>query len=141
RAKHEIIVLCHEDLLFRSKNWGQELIRLFNKDNKIGLVGLAGYKAKSYVASGWHTEREEFLAYNFIQSNYKDVAKRFHHINIKTTTEVAAIDGFFMASKKAILTSQPFDSFILKGYPGYDLDISLSIGQKYKVVVSHKIQV
>ncbi|QEK52212.1 hypothetical protein FYC62_11625 [Pedobacter aquae] len=141
KAKYEILLFCHEDLLFRSNNWGEDLLCLFNDDCKVGLVGLAGCKVKSYIASGWHTVSDEYLAYNFIQSDHKNIAKRFHHINIKATTEVAVIDGFFMATRKTIIESHPFDSEMLKGYHGYDLDISLSIGQKYKVVVSHNILV
>lgn len=140
KAKYEIVLFCHEDVIFWSDNWGNELIRLFNSDVKIGLIGLAGAKVKSYVASGWHTKNEDFLVYNYIQSDYKNEISKYSMVNIDATTEVAAIDGFFMASIKEILLKNPFDSTLLAGFHGYDLDISLSIGQHYKIVVSHLIK-
>lgn len=141
RCQYDVVVLVHEDLIFHSDNWGKEIIKLFECDKQIGLIGLVGCKAKSYVASGWITQDQDLLAYNFIQSNYKLGTQGVHHLNIEDTTQVATIDGFFMASKKNILEHHPFDSSLLRGYHGYDLDISLSIGQRYKIVVSHKLRV
>jgi hypothetical protein len=141
KSKYEIILFCHEDLIFRSKNWGKEILSLFETDSKIGLIGLAGCKVKSYVASGWHTKEDKFLAYNFIQSDHNNQRERSIHININKTTEVACIDGFFMASKKDVILKNPFDSYLLKGFHGYDLDISLALSQKNKIVISHVIKV
>ncbi|WP_417939609.1 glycosyltransferase [Flavobacterium sp. RS13.1] len=141
KANFTIILFSHEDVIFKSLNWGKEIKNIFNSDEKIGLIGLAGCKVKSCVPSGWYTERDKFLAYNFIQSNFKDPNLKSININITCTTEVATIDGFFMVTKKEIVSKILFNESLLKGYHGYDLDISLAVGQNYKVVVSHLIKV
>jgi len=141
RAKYEVIVFCHEDIIFRTMNWGAELIKIINSDLKIGLVGLAGNRIKTSVPSGWHCSNDKYLAYNFIQSDYKNKTETIYYCNVDKITEVAVVDGFFMVSKKNVLKKYHFDSELLKGFHGYDLDISLAIGQEFKIVISHNIKV
>ncbi len=46
QAKFNIICFLHEDVLFRSQNWGLTLVSLFADHPDLGLVGLAGSKYK-----------------------------------------------------------------------------------------------
>jgi len=32
-SKHDIVVLCHDDLYFETKNWGEKLIKNFEKSD------------------------------------------------------------------------------------------------------------
>ena len=41
-SSNDIIVLCHDDLYFDTKNWGQKLEKLFEKNPDYSIIGIAG---------------------------------------------------------------------------------------------------
>jgi hypothetical protein len=142
KAIFEHICFVHEDVKFLTPGWGLVLLNLF-KDNKLGLVGVAGSKYKPKTPSGWRPGiRGKFLNINLIQHfKYQQQPVKHFSSNIENErlSQVACIDGVFMASKKSILEETPFDEKMLKGFHGYDIDISIAIGRRYKVAVSYDI--
>ncbi len=40
-STNDIVVLCHDDILFENKNWGKNLLKNFEKTD-YGILGLAG---------------------------------------------------------------------------------------------------
>src|ERR1700744_2986719 len=66
-AKFEYLCFAHEDILFRSDNWGQVLIKAFEGDEHIGVIGVAGSKYKSLAPSGWPTGNAKADRYQLIQ--------------------------------------------------------------------------
>jgi hypothetical protein len=142
RAKFEHICFVHEDVKFLTPDWGLVLLNLF-KDEALGLIGVAGSKYKPKTPSGWRPGiRGKFLNINLIQ-HFKYQQQSVKHFASNTENErlsqVACIDGVFMASRKSILEEIPFDEEILKGFHGYDIDISIAIGRQYKVAVTYDV--
>ncbi|WDF68964.1 glycosyltransferase [Sphingobacterium oryzagri] len=142
RAKFDILVFCHEDVLFHTANWGLKLIEKFSINKKLGLAGFAGSRYKPFNISGWFIDDPDILVYNMFESNYKQptVDKRLIN-NITEDTFVSCIDGFFMASTKSVMNGCLFDEKLLEGYHGYDLDISLCIGQRFDIMVIGDISI
>ena len=59
QAKNNIVVLCHDDIIFEDKGWGNKLIKHFDKTN-FGILGVAG--TTSMPSSGmWWEERNKML--------------------------------------------------------------------------------
>jgi len=46
-AKFSYLCFLHEDVLFKTPNWGKQLTELMEKDEKTGLIGVMGTKFKS----------------------------------------------------------------------------------------------
>ena len=42
QSTNDIVVLCHDDIYFDSKNWGQKIINHFKRNDEYGILGLAG---------------------------------------------------------------------------------------------------
>ena len=42
QSTNDIVVLCHDDIYFESKNWGQKIINHFKRNDEYGILGLAG---------------------------------------------------------------------------------------------------
>lgn len=136
-CKYDIICFVHEDILFETKNWGKVLVKIF-EDPDVGLAGIFGAcylglfpepvadldECQGQVIEGTKTEKRVRKANRFPGSRL---------------TEVAVVDGVFMASRKKIMSTLFFSEDILNGFHGYDLDLSMQIRQRYKVVVSHDI--
>lgn len=140
QAKFPYLCFCHEDILFRTPNWGQILIDLFSNNQNIGLVGCAGSIYKAWVPSGWSSPQiSNLVKLNFIQTNPK-IEKRIEYIaQNKGFDEVVSIDGCWMCTTKKIFNKIHFSSEYFTRYHCYDVDYSLSVGNQYKVVVSYDI--
>ena len=53
KAKNDIIVLCHDDLEFDTKNWGDKVLKHISKSPEYGILGLAGSKYLDKTAKWW----------------------------------------------------------------------------------------
>lgn len=141
-AVYPYLIFCHEDLLFNTKDWGKNLIKVFSKKNaNVGLVGVAGSTVKTLAPNSIFNKLDTYNCKNYIQNNLKvQFYKKEEHKNISEDKKVVTVDGMFMATKSEIFEELKFDS-LLSGYHAYDLDFSLSIGEKYDVYVMNDISI
>jgi len=147
QAQYPYLCFVHEDVLFRTQDWGKCLISVMEADQSIGLVGIAGTKFKStYPTSSWGQSsflRKFKRGHIFI---YSDDSVEQHiefddSIQPKLLEEVVCIDGVFMFTKKEIYKSCRYDDNVFTNFHGYDLDFSLQVHlQSYKVLVHRGIE-
>lgn len=135
-SKGNLFCFLHDDISFKSQNWGITVQDLFYSNPFMGLLGIAGGKIKTKMPSAWWEGGENAIK---ILQHYKNGTKEFRErgffdFNLQ---EVAAIDGVFMVMRKdaRISFDERFD-----GFHNYDLSISL-LQRKYnkKVFVTSKI--
>jgi|LSQX01.2.fsa_nt_gb hypothetical protein len=140
QAKNEIVVFVHEDVIFRTQNWGKFLVDQFNSNPNAGLIGVAGSTIKLKAPSSWFNNPEEFHVKNIIQHKGEKGAR--HEVigwepNDGFLKEITVADGVFLALRK--IKGVSFDERI-PGFHGYDLAISLIYkGQGYSVLATNKI--
>ena len=48
KTKNNIVLFCHDDLKFETKNWGRKLLNHFKRHSEYGIIGIAGTR---YLAS------------------------------------------------------------------------------------------
>jgi hypothetical protein len=123
KAIYEVLCFIHEDVTLLTNNWGQKIINCISQPN-IGLVGLSGSVYKSKYPGTWSACHSSF--YRISNIKYDTLNDIF--------SEVAVIDGCFMAVNKKVFNKIKFDEQLL-GFHGYDLDLSLNIGVNKSVVV------
>lgn len=140
-AKYEILCFVHEDVLFKTRDWGRKIISDFQQDNQLGLVGIGGCKYKSELPSGWFTGIEEVDCCNIehIDNKGKSTLIFFNPDRGKKLQEVVVIDGVFMCCPKIVWSNTHFDEKLLTGFHLYDIDFSFRVAQKYKVAVTFDI--
>ncbi|UAB81228.1 hypothetical protein INR76_00280 [Marixanthomonas sp. SCSIO 43207] len=135
KAKYAYLCFVHEDVLFKTKAWGNLILAHLQNEN-IGAIGVAGSAYKSEIPSSWSI----FKTYNalHILQHYKEKSKRPQIIkqpNNVDLFQVVALDGVFIATRKAIWKQFPFDEKTFTSFHGYDVDFSLAISQKYNLFV------
>lgn len=139
-ARFPYLIFLHEDVLFRNKNWGQDILRIFEENPQAGLIGLAGASYKSRMLSGWYTGDAEYDAYHIIhQEEHKIIEMRSRPHGEASLSEAVVIDGVFIASTRANWQKIRFNEEKLKGFHFYDLDFSLRShldGQKVLVYLN-----
>ena len=139
RSVYDHLCFVHEDVVFTTYNWGQQLFKTFH-DEKAGLIGVAGSKYKSAMYSGWFTGIKQYDCANIIH-RYKDGEE---HIFLQPDADVSienvvTIDGVFMACRKEVWQQVQFDQENIRGFHLYDLDFSLRAAFKTRVVVDYNI--
>jgi hypothetical protein len=143
RAKYPLLCFIHEDVLFRTIDWGINLCNHF-KNESIGVIGVAGSDSFSKVPSTWSNA---FISkeVNIIQHQNKNLKATTHlHFTHNDKKEikkqVIAIDGVFIAVRKSVFDKNKFDEALLHGFHGYDIDYSLqAIAKGYTNYVAFDI--
>lgn len=121
QSKYPHLCLVHEDVLFCTQNWGQR-VNAYLENPETGLIGIAGSEHANRVPFTWN---HSGIYYQWIYNNGKEkrLMKRPQNIkNIKNS--VVFLDGVFLCMRKEITKKIHFDEN-LKGFHGYNLDISL----------------
>ena len=141
-SKNDIVILCHDDIYFDSKNWGQKILKHFKRNPNYGILGLAGTTHMPKSAKWW----EDFSKMKGIVNHEHEGKKwesKFSSSLGNQIDDVVLVDGLFIVINKNKI-KQPFNKEI-KGFHFYDVDFSfrnfiddVKIGVMYDVRVTHK---
>jgi len=138
KSKSNYLCFIHDDILFHTIGWGNIVNRLFNENEQIGLIGVAGAKSKTKMPSAWWECPKEHKVIRIIQHFPNNSKKKWElGFENRQNEEVVAIDGVFMAMRK--------DKHIhfntkMTGFHNYDLNISLDYKKLgYKIIVTNEI--
>jgi len=130
------LLFLHEDVEFKTFNWGQLLIKHLNEED-VGIIGLAGSNYVPQVPNDWGM-MEPYNFIHLIHGKGTEIESIFQCQN--TRNRVFSIDGLFLAIRKEIFNEFQFDE-TLEGFHSYDLSISLRIAKKYNNYVINNILV
>lgn len=135
KAQYPFLLFLHEDVSFRSINWGMILMEYFNNNQDIGMIGVAGSKYKSKMISGWYSGNKSLDAYNIIHKNEEDEFRMLSQPSASTKIHACvSLDGVFMMCRKSIWQQIRFDDQLLKGFHFYDIDFSIRASKICKLI-------
>jgi len=141
RASNDIVVLCHDDIYFEKKGWGNKLIKHFNKNKDYGIVGVAGSLELPKSAKWWENPKKMRGIVNHEHNGKKWESKYSSSLGNKIE-ETALVDGLFMAVHKKRIKTQ-FNEDV-KGFHMYDVSFCIEnfikgvkIGVIYDIRITH----
>jgi hypothetical protein len=139
QSRYENLCFVHEDIQFLTSGWDLNLNTHLQK-NDVALIGVLGNTIKTKFPSGVYSDVRETNRINQVQK-FADGSSLHYYNNPhnEQQSEVAILDGIFLATKKTNWLKQPFDSATLKAFHGYDIDFSLAMKQLGKVLVVYDI--
>ncbi len=142
KSQNDIVVLCHDDIYFDSKNWGSKVLNHFKRNDNYGILGLAGTTIMPKTGRWW----DDFSKMKGIVNHEHEGRKWESKYSISKGNElddVVLVDGLFIVVNKKNI-KQTFNEDI-KGFHFYDVDFSfrnflddVKIGVMYDVRVTHK---
>jgi len=142
QSKFDYLCFMHEDLVLHTQNWGLKVLEHLS-DVSIGLIGLAGAIYKSRSNSTWWGVSEHYIRARFIQSN--KFGEKLKDINDNPNNELIAdvvtLDGLWLCTRKQVWEKHKFDQERFKSFHFYDLDLSLQIGQNFRLSVVYDVLV
>jgi hypothetical protein len=137
KAKYPYVLCVHEDIYFRILKWGQILLKFFEENSQVGLIGIAGSKVKTKTPTGWWENEPENWVMNLIQHYKNGKVEKIQRGFDNELEEVVVIDGVFMAIRKN--SEIKFDEQI-PGFHNYDQSISILYRLAgYKIMVTKEI--
>lgn len=145
KAKFDIVIFSHDDLIFKTQNWGRIIYDKLNdrdKNKGTGAIGFAGSSYLPYVFTGWggylmgHEKINVYQHFKYQNFNSYHLLYGEPHQN-----QAVALDGLFIATKKYIWQEFKFDEKSFKNFHFYDVDFTLRIASKYKIEISYDILV
>lgn len=140
-SQYDIVVLCHDDLEFDTKNWGDKILKHATKNPEYGILGLAGTKYFDKNAKWWEVNS---TMYGIV--NHKHQGKKWTSMYSKDLgnkiEDVILVDGLFIVVNKNKIKHN-FDESI-KGFHFYDIGFCLpnylsgvKVGVMFDVRVTH----
>lgn len=142
QAKNDIVVFCHDDLTIETKQWGNKLLKQFQKNPEYGIIGVAGSKSMP-ISGQWWEDRSKM--YGRVQHTHegKTWLSSYSEDLGQELEEVVVIDGVFFAVDKTKLKTTFNES--VEGFHFYDVTFcfentlkGVKVGVSTVVRVNHK---
>ena len=134
RSKYEVLCFMHDDIIFKTKDWGISVMKRFKSSN-LGAIGVAGSPYYAILPGAW------WSGGYICQSIYgeQELAYQSKHDN---ALPVVVIDGLWFCVRKSLFSMIRFDDTTFNGFHYYDMDISLQIQQNgYKLLNVYDISI
>lgn len=142
RSRGDVLCFLHDDILFKSVDWGKLICNLFAENEDFGEIGVLGGHLLSKTESYYLLPSGNILQ---LQKNGKvEMEWRNDHFDERGLDEVAALDGLFFAIPQKSFNEDNgiwFDE-TMGGFHMYDMDISMQVRKAgKKCMVTKKILV
>lgn len=118
QATNDIVVFCHDDITFESKQWGNKLLKLMSTNQEYGIIGVAGTKYLSQSGRWWENPKK---MYGKVQHTHegKTWLSSYSADLGKDIEETVLVDGLFFAVDKTKL-KKTFNEGV-EGFHFYDV--------------------
>tara|TARA_R110000803_G_scaffold56969_1_gene114720 strand:- start:9588 stop:11234 length:1647 start_codon:yes stop_codon:yes gene_type:complete len=142
KASNDIVVLCHDDITFEKKNWGNKILKHFNRNPDYGILGVAGSKYLPDSGQWWEKRKK---MYGRVQhtSEGKTWLSAYSPDIGSALEEVLIVDGVFFSVHKGRIKKR-FDETV-KGFHFYDVDFcfqnyleGVKVGVHTNIKVNHQ---
>ncbi len=118
-SQYDIVIFCHDDIIFNTKNWGKKLLRVMNKNPEYGIVGIAG--SRELPSSGkWWENPLHMYGQVYHQHEGKRWLSKYSDKKIGFIDNTIIVDGLFFAIDKNKIKCD-FDESV-EGFHFYEID-------------------
>jgi hypothetical protein len=118
QAKYDIVVFCHDDLTVETKQWGNKLVKLFEKNPEYGIIGVAGSKNMP-VSGQWWENRSKMFGRVAHTHEGKTWLSTYSDDLGQNLEEVVVVDGVWFAVHKNRIKKQFNEN--VEGFHFYDV--------------------
>lgn len=116
---NDILVFCHDDIVFEANNWGKKLLKFFNNNEEYGIIGIAG--SREIPKSGmWWENPLHMYGQVFHKHNGNRWLSKYSPKKPNFLDNVVIVDGLFFAVDKNKIKVN-FDEEVT-GFHFYEVD-------------------
>jgi len=125
QSKYPYLCFVHEDVFFHTSDWGKKVISHL-QDTKTGIIGVAGSDLVTRIPASWAnmiSQGHNIILTDNARKKPTEIILLPKNYNLSKRSSII-LDGLFMCMRKDLTNKIHFDEN-LKGFHGYDYDISL----------------
>jgi len=138
KATNNIVVFCHDDLKFDTKNWGRKLLKHFDKSD-YGVLGVAGCRYLPNSGKWWEIP-SEMMGQVYHEHEGKRWLSTYNPKFGNNILPAVLVDGLFFGVNK-LKIKEHFDESV-KGFHFYDLNFCVqNYLKKVKIGVISNIDI
>ena len=142
RAAGEVLVFVHEDVWFRSPDWGTVLRDKFARYPDVGLVGVIGSQRLLAGNPNWSGAGRPFHRGRLITTSRRDGSEVISTMDDEgVDADVVVVDGLFFAMRAALFEHVLFDDKTFRGFHLYDIDMAMQVSRTHRLLVTRDILV
>ena len=141
QAKNDVIVFCHDDLIFEKPYWGKRLLEAFEKNKDYGIIGIAG--TNHLIDGCWWTDKKSMHGIVNHTDGFKKWTSNFSKPQGTKIKEMIVLDGLFFAIDRTKIKHK-FDE-LFDGFHFYDISFcfenylsGVKVGLITNLVITHK---
>ena len=123
RSTSDLVLFCHDDLKFDTKNWGRKLLNHFKRSPEYGIIGIAGTRYMSKTGCWWDDFSKMHGAVYHEDDGKRWLTRYSKDIGNKLD-DVILVDGLFFCVNKTLLNNK-FNETV-KGFHFYDVEFCFS---------------
>ena len=123
KSKNDLVLFCHDDLKFDTRNWGRKLLNHFKRSSEFGVIGVAGTRYLAETGRWW----EDFSKMHgavYHEENGNRWLTRYSKDIGNHLDEVVLVDGLFFCVNKKMIKNKFNES--IKGFHFYDVEFCFS---------------
>ncbi len=122
-AKGDILVFIHDDIVFKTLDWGQ-IVTKYLENKQVGIIGVVGGHILDETSFSWTSSG--YYSGQVIQVT-NGIQTLFNHNEANLGNQTVSLDGMFLAMRRQLFDKQilKWDSDTYSGFHFYDLDICL----------------
>ena len=139
-AKNDIIIFCHDDLIFETRHWGKKIIDNFTKNPDYGIIGIAG--TNQLVDGKWWSLKNSMHGIVNHSNGVRKWTSMFSQPQGDDIKQMVVLDGLFFAVDRTKIKHNFDNDF--NGFHFYDLSFCLpnhldgvKIGVVTNILVTH----
>ena len=122
QARGDTIIACHDDIEILAPNFPQILQKRLEQYDLLGVAGSTSLRGSAWVNAG--------PPYIFGQIAQLDAKRKGYDVVVWSAPAACVgnmriMDGVFLAGKRSVFESTPFDQKTFRGFHLYDLDFTL----------------
>jgi len=122
-SKTDIVVLCHDDILFEKPYWGKRLVEHFQKNIEFGIIGVAGTRFLPKSGRWWEIQGE-MVGQVYHQNEGKKWLSEYNKSFGNGIIETVVVDGLFLGIHKERIKSKFDEEY--DGFHFYDVSFCFS---------------
>lgn len=141
-SSDDIVVLCHDDIYFDSTGWYQKILKHFEKNPDLGIIGVAGSTHLPKSGQWWENRSKMVGIVNHEHEGKKWESKYSENLQ-NEVKETVIVDGLFIVLHKKRIKHN-FDETV-KGFHFYDVNFcfrnflsGVKIGVVTNIRITHK---
>lgn len=139
-AKNDIIIFCHDDLIFETRHWGKKIIDNFTKNPDYGIIGIAG--TNQLIDGKWWSLKNSMHGIVNHSNGVRKWTSMFSQPQGDDIKQMVVLDGLFFAVDRTKIKHNFDNDF--NGFHFYDLSFCLpnhldgvKIGVVTNILVTH----